>query len=324
MISIIKMQEILKNAFREETFLFQPAELYDPIRYTLSLGGKRIRPLLVLLGCDLFGGDIDKALAPAIGMEIFHNFTLLHDDIMDQASIRRGKDTVHKKWNSNIAILSGDTMLVLAYEYITKSEKEILPELFAVFNLTGRQVCEGQQFDMNFESREKVTLEEYIEMIRLKTAVLLGCSLKTGAIIARAPLSETEKMYRFGENLGMAFQLQDDLLDCFGDEGKFGKEIGGDILCNKKTFLYIKAFELAGPAETNALKFYFSNRQHDPSEKIREVKNIYKKLEVKEYTDALITSFFEKGLKFLNEVKVGEPAKSELYSFSKQLLNRES
>jgi geranylgeranyl diphosphate synthase type II len=275
------------------------------------------------MGCDLFGGPIDKALSPAIGIEIFHNFTLLHDDIMDQASIRRGKETVYKKWNTNIAILSGDTMLVLAYDFLSKSDPELLPELFSIFNLTGRQVCEGQQFDMNFESKEHVSLEEYIEMIRLKTAVLLGCSLKTGAIIAHAPQEEAEKLYKFGENLGLAFQLQDDLLDSFGNEEKFGKEIGGDIVCNKKTFLYLKAIELAGPAQLKELKKYFSGHPFDPQDKIEAVRNIYRQLNIPDSVYDLITAYFLKAMKFLEKVNADPASKAELIRFSNQLLKRE-
>ncbi len=323
MTPVSELREILSKAFLRETFSFKPDELYEPIRYTLALGGKRIRPMLVLMGCDLFGGNPEKALDPAIGIEIFHNFTLLHDDIMDQAPIRRGKETVYKKWNANTAILSGDTMLVLAYEYLSKADKELLPDLFAVFNLTGRQVCEGQQFDMNFELRTNVSLPDYIEMIRLKTAVLLGCCLKTGAILAHAPVEEAEKMYSFGECIGLAFQLQDDLLDSFGNEEKFGKEIGGDIMCNKKTFLYLKAFELAGPEELAILNNYFSGRHFSAEEKVREVRKVYDKLKVQDHTMVLINNYFSKAMQFLEDVKVPQEEKSELIALSNQLLNRE-
>jgi geranylgeranyl diphosphate synthase type II len=244
MYSLDFIQQRISSAFADARFLHEPIKLYEPISYTLDQGGKRIRPVLVLLACDLFGGDIEKAVFPAMGLEIFHNFTLLHDDIMDNAPLRRGQETVHKKWNDNTAILSGDTMFVLAYEYVAKTDAALLPEVLRLFNDTARKVCEGQQYDMNFETQEKVTIEQYKMMIRLKTAVLIACSLKLGAIIARAEPAEANKLYDFGIELGLAFQLQDDYLDTFGDVAIFGKEIGGDIITHKKTFLFLKAIEV--------------------------------------------------------------------------------
>ena len=218
--SIETLQEKIKKALKFESFDFKPLELYEPISYTLSLGGKRLRPVLTLMACDFFDGKIKNAIYPAVGIEIFHNFTLLHDDIMDEAPIRRGKETVYKKWDSNIAILSGDVMFALAYKYIAKADKKFLPEVLSVFNQTAIQVCEGQQYDMNFETAQNVTIQDYLKMIRLKTAVLLGASLKIGAIIANAGNHEKEEIYNFGLNIGLAFQLKDDLLDVFGNEQK--------------------------------------------------------------------------------------------------------
>jgi len=255
--SINELQDLIKKAFNPALFTHEPAELYDPITYTLNLGGKRIRPLLVLLGCDLFGGNIEKAMPAAIAIELFHNFTLLHDDIMDCAPLRRGQETVYKKWNTNIAILSGDTMFAVAYEYLSQSNPQVLPSALSEFTRTARLVCEGQQYDMNFEQQKLVSINDYLKMIRLKTAVLIGCSLKLGSILANVPDPETEKIYSFGENIGMAFQLQDDLLDVFGDEQKFGKEIGGDIVSGKKTFLLLKAFEIASQKERTELEKCF-------------------------------------------------------------------
>jgi geranylgeranyl diphosphate synthase type II len=317
------LQRKLNRIFASVKIISEPKELYDPIVYTLSLGGKRIRPLLVLAGCDLYGGDLDKVINVAIGIELFHNFTLLHDDIMDQAPIRRGKDTVHKKWNANIAILSGDTMFSLATEYISQTQATVLPEVLQVFTMTARQVCEGQQYDMNFESQENVSLPDYMRMIRLKTAVLIACSLKLGAIVAGANTEEKKKIYTFGENLGLAFQLQDDLLDTFGEENKFGKEIGGDIVAKKKTFLYVKALELAGDKQRKELLRCLSARSMTPDEKIRRVKNLYRLLHVEEITKAEISDWFDKALQCLDQMDVGQNDKKELRGFAKRLLNRQ-
>lgn len=244
----------IAHLIEELDFRKEPPELYDPIAYTMNQGGKRLRPLLTLLACDLFGGDIQKALYPALSIEVFHNFTLVHDDIMDRAPLRRGKETVYKKWNSDIAILAGDTMFALAYTYALKTDAEIVPEILTVFSKAAIEVCEGQQYDMNFEQLASVSIDEYIRMIRLKTAVLLGASLEIGAICARADQNDVRKLYQFGIELGIAFQLKDDLLDVYGDTEKFGKLSGGDIATNKKTFLYLKAMELANNKQNKELK----------------------------------------------------------------------
>ena len=321
--SISELQALIKKTIDSVSFSQEPADLHDPITYTLNLGGKRIRPLLVLIGCDLFNGDPEEAGSAALAIELFHNFTLLHDDIMDRAPIRRGKETVYKKWNTNVAILSGDTMFALACEYLSRSNPDVLPLALSEFTRTARMVCEGQQYDMNFESWKVVTIGEYLEMIRLKTAVLIGCSLKLGAILAKAPPCETTKIYTFGENIGMAFQLQDDLLDVFGDEQKFGKEIGGDILSGKKTFLLLKAYEIAPEKERSALDQCFSDRSIPAEEKIARVKNIYQSLNIREITLEEIEKYFSKALQSCDGINVAEKCKKVLGLFANELLKRD-
>ena len=324
MYSLNELHGKIAVAFTKQSFIGTPSELYEPIGYTLSQGGKRLRPLLVLLGCDLFDGDIEKAINPAIGIEIFHNFTLLHDDIMDKAPIRRGLETVYKKWNTNIAILSGDAMFITAYKYLTKADVNLLPELLKLFNKTAIEVCEGQQFDMNFETLKDVSIDDYLGMIRLKTAVLLGCSLKTGAIIAGASEEDLNNIYDFGVNIGIAFQLKDDLLDVYSDVEKFGKVTGGDIVTNKKTFLYLKAFELAKAERLSHLEKFFSLDEADSDIKINGVKAIYNELEIEAITIAEMQSYYDKALYNLNQINVPEERKKNLLSFAGQLMKRES
>ncbi len=236
MLSINQVQDLIKNEIEKSKFIKKPVNLYEPIEYTMEMGGKRIRPFLCLMATQLFNGDVNKAIKPALGLEIFHNFTLLHDDIMDNADVRRNKPTVHKKWNENVGILSGDAMLIEAYQYISQCDQDILPNLLKLFNEVALGVCEGQQYDMDFEKRTDVTVEEYLEMIKLKTAVLLAGSLKAGAIIAKATQAEAELIYNFGINIGIAFQLQDDYLDSFGDQNSFGKKLVATLLPIKKHF----------------------------------------------------------------------------------------
>jgi geranylgeranyl diphosphate synthase, type II len=317
------LQQIIKDRLDKLNFNQKPNELYDPINYILDLGGKRLRPALCLLACELFDGDIQQAISPALGIEIFHNFTLLHDDIMDEAPIRRGKPTVHIKWNPNVAILSGDTMMALAYEYIMKAPKEIQKEVFSVFNKTAIEVCEGQQYDMNFETQEEVSISDYLEMIRLKTAVLLAGSLKIGAIIGDANNQDAENLYLFGEKLGVAFQLKDDLLDAFSDENKFGKKTGGDIVTNKKTFLYLKAFEMADGKNIELLQVYFQNDFIDNSEKIARVKKIYRELGIEAATKKEIELYYNMALNYLDKVNVSPEKKSEILKFAYQLKQRD-
>lgn len=317
------LQQIIRDSIEKLDFNPKPKELYDPINYILDLGGKRLRPALCLLACDMVDGDIMKAIPPALGIEIFHNFTLLHDDIMDEAPIRRGKPTVHQKWNSNVAILSGDTMMALAYEHIMKAPNEVIQEVFSVFNKTAIEVCEGQQYDMNFETQKVVLISDYIEMIRLKTAVLLAGSLKIGAIIGGVNNEDADNLYLFGENLGIAFQLKDDLLDAFSDEDKFGKKTGGDILTNKKTFLYLKAFELAEGKNYESLQDYFQRDFNDHSEKINGVKKIYKELSVDNAINKEIDIYYNNAMEYLEKVNVLKEKKSELLKFTDQLKQRD-
>ncbi len=317
------LQEVIDEAFASTGFFRDPPELYDPIEYALRNSGKRIRPLLVLMGCDLFGGDIREALHPAMAMEIFHNFTLLHDDIMDRAPLRRGKETVYKKYDVNTAILSGDTMFVLAYEYIARTNPVVLPRILDLFNETARMVCEGQQYDMNYETTVQVTHDDYIQMIRLKTAVLLACSMKTGAILAGAPPGETEKAYKFGENLGLAFQLQDDWLDVFGDSSKFGKELGGDIITNKKTFLFLKAFELAREDMLIRLTQNFYDKEIPEREKVARITSIYRQLKVDEITRKEIEHYLARSLEWLDRISVDDSRKAELKDLAMEMLSRE-
>lgn len=275
MYSFKELQDVVQKEIDGLEFSTPPEGLFEPMKYILGIGGKRLRPILVLLSANLFKDDLKKVYLPAIGIEVFHNFTLLHDDVMDNAPIRRSKATVHEKWNSNVAILSGDAMSIKAYQYIVSCEDHHLRDVLTVFNQTALEVCEGQQFDMEFEDRRDVQINEYLEMIRLKTAVLLGGSLKMGAVMGDADAKDAELLYNFGVNLGMAFQLQDDYLDVFGNQDVFGKKIGGDILCNKKTFLLIKAFELAKGDDKKELEGWISAKDFNPEEKISAVRAIY-------------------------------------------------
>lgn len=322
--SIQELQQKITATFTTENFLSEPAALYEPIVYALGQGGKRIRPLLVLMSADLFGGSVDEAVKPSIGVELFHNFTLLHDDIMDHAPIRRGRPSVHVKWNPNVAILSGDTMFVMAYDYICQVRKEILPQTVALFNDTARKVCEGQQFDMDFETQKEVSIDDYLQMIRLKTAVLLACSVKLGAILAGADEEETRTIYEFGDQLGMAFQLQDDYLDIFGDTSKFGKEIGGDIVTNKKTYLYLKAFETARGDDLIRLTSCFADKELDPGTKVSRIKEIYSRLGIDRMTRDLVEEYLSRALDCLNRLRAEESRKNGLRQLALEMLNRES
>ncbi|WP_461641226.1 polyprenyl synthetase family protein [Labilibaculum euxinus] len=322
MYSFNELHEIIEKEIDGLEFSAPPEGLFEPMKYILGIGGKRLRPILVLLGANLYKDDLSKVCLPAIGIEIFHNFTLLHDDVMDNAPIRRKKKTVHEKWNSNVAILSGDAMSIKAYQYIGSCEDKYLRDVLTVFNQTALEVCEGQQFDMEFEDRNDVKIEEYLNMIRLKTAVLLGGSLKMGAIMGDASSKDAELLYHFGVNLGMAFQLQDDLLDVFGDEAVFGKKIGGDILSNKKTFLLINALETASGDVEKELKFWITTKSFNPEEKIKAVGTIYEQLNVREYSQNKIENYFALCLEYLDKVDVDAEKKKELYSLVKGLVDR--
>ncbi|MDQ3051336.1 MAG: polyprenyl synthetase family protein [Bacteroidota bacterium] len=300
-----------------------PRDLYEPITYMLSLDAKRMRPVLVLCGCELFDGDLNKALQPALGIEVFHNFTLLHDDIMDKAPLRRTKQTVHEKWNVNIAILSGDTMFVKACQLMMQVDTMIVKPVMELFHQTAIEVCEGQQMDMDFEKLQDVSLADYLTMITNKTAVLLGASLKTGALIAGASATDADHIYEFGKNIGVAFQLKDDILDVFGDDKKFGKLKGGDIVANKKTFLLLKCLELASGSEAAALHQWLSAENSDPAEKVNAVTAIYRKLNVKELAESEMDNFFMESLNHLNAISVAEDRKSILKEFAEKLMVRE-
>ena len=296
--------------------------LFEPMKYILSIGGKRLRPVLVLMAANLFQDNLEKVYLPAIGIEVFHNFTLLHDDVMDNAPIRRNKATVHEKWNSNVAILSGDAMSIKAYQFIVSCENKYLSSVLNVFNQTALEVCEGQQFDMEFENRTDVCVDEYLNMIRLKTAVLLAGSLKMGAIMADADEEDADALYHFGLNLGMAFQLQDDLLDTFGDESVFGKKIGGDILCNKKTYLLIKAQELAKGDAKIEIEKWIGEGEFNPEEKIAAVRKIYEDLNVRDLAELEIDIYFNLCQDYLASVNVDDKKKENFSLLVKGLINR--
>lgn len=297
--------------------------LYDPISYTLDLGGKRIRPVLTLMSNLMFGGTNEQAISAALAIEIFHNFTLLHDDVMDHAEIRRGKPTVHKKWNENSAILSGDAMLIVAYQHLSKTNPDKLPLVLQVFSQTALEVCEGQQFDMEFETRSDVTASEYLEMIRLKTAVLLGCALKIGAIIGGADENQQEAIYKFGELIGLAFQLKDDLLDVYGDVSKFGKNIGGDIVSNKKTYLLIQALHHANAHQKEALNTWIQSVDFDRDVKIKAFTEIYNQIGVKQIAETLMTEYYNEALNYLKKLGLETEKTAPLLNLAEKLMYRE-
>ncbi|MBR5843345.1 MAG: polyprenyl synthetase family protein [Bacteroidaceae bacterium] len=315
--------DIINNALDNIEYPQQPDSLYAPIRYELTLGGKRIRPVLMLMACELFGGDINQAIKPAVGLEIFHNFTLLHDDVMDKSDLRRGQPTVHKMWDENHAILSGDAMQIIATQHMTQVAPRFMPAVIETFLKTALEICEGQQFDMEFESRKDVTTDEYINMIRLKTAVLLGCALKIGAIIAGAPIAQANSLYHFGENLGLAFQLQDDYLDVYGDPIIFGKNIGGDITNDKKTFMLIEAMRLAEGKDADTLKQYIGNNDAEPREKIDAVINVYNNLGIDKLCKEKAETYYNAALTCMDEILVPEDRKLPLLALAKSLMNRD-
>lgn len=299
-----------------------PKSLYEPIRYVLSMGGKRIRPVLMLLGYNLYKEDTDKILMNAIALETYHNYTLLHDDLMDQADLRRGHETVHKKWDANTAILSGDSMLVLAYERMAQCDSRHLADVLRLFTTTALEIGEGQQYDMEFETRDDVREEEYIEMIRLKTSVLLACALKIGAILADAPAEDADSLYKFGEQIGLAFQLQDDYLDVYGDSKVFGKKIGGDITSNKKTFMLINAFTHADEAQRQELEKWVNAKSFDREEKIAAVTRLYNEIGIDKMAQDKIAYYFEQSKKYLDAVQVPAERKEELLKYAQRMMKR--
>ncbi len=321
---ILNYINTIEEAFKEMASKKNPAELYEPITYALSMGGKRIRPALLLLANDLFGGKQENALNAALAIEVFHNFTLVHDDIMDEAPLRRGKTSVYKKWNTNIAILSGDVMLVQAIQLLIKNNEAHLSEVLEIFNKTAIEVCEGQQFDMNFETSTTVTIDDYLQMISLKTAVLLGCSLKIGAIIANAQKEDTNHIYEFGKNLGIAFQLMDDVLDLYGDPDKFGKRIGGDIIANKKTYLLLKAMELASGKTKKDLEFCLTSKVLDDEAKVHKMKTIFNELNIKKLATDEMNLFYNTAISHLDSINAPNEKKLVFENFAKSLMNREN
>jgi geranylgeranyl diphosphate synthase type II len=314
----------IETVLQTEIVLKEPNLLYEPIVYSLSQGGKRIRPLLTLMSCEMFGGDIEKALYPAVGVEIFHNFTLLHDDIMDKAPIRRGQPTVYKKWNDNVAILSGDAMFAIAYDFLIRTDSNHVQRVIQAFNRVAIGVCEGQQYDLDFETQDNVTIPEYINMIRLKTSVLVGGALEIGGIIAHASDSDLKHLYAFGENIGLAFQLQDDWLDVYSDVNVFGKVHGGDIAVHKKTFLYLKALELANTEQSKQLKHYFSSTNFDAEEKFKAVLSIYNELNIGEHTKSEMQRYQDLAMKALSQISVSEQSKQPLKQLAENLMTRQT
>jgi len=323
----VNIPESIQERVKKEIDFFckslpkEPGELYEPMRYMLSLGGKSIRPVLLLLTCKMFKGEVKNALPAAIAIELFHNFTLIHDDITDNSPLRRNSPTVHIKWNSNVALLSGDALLIKSYQQLNKTPAKYLSSIFQLFNDAALKVCEGQQFDMNYETKNRVTIEEYLNMIRLKTAALFSASMEMGATLAGASGADCRKMKITGESLGMLFQLKDDMLDVFGKPGKTGKQSGGDIIQDKKTFLLIKAFELAKGKTKNELNSLIGNTKIPAAEKVKRVKNIYEDLGVEEYANKQMLLYFSSAKKSLAPIKT--PEKDILLALVESLLDRE-
>ncbi|WP_299835074.1 polyprenyl synthetase family protein [uncultured Tenacibaculum sp.] len=317
-----KYQQSFLNYLNNQDFNREPKNLYAPVDYILQLGGKRLRPILTLIASDIISGSFEQALPAAMAVETFHNFTLVHDDIMDEAPLRRGKETVHQKWDINTGILSGDAMLILAYQYFENYEPVIFQKLAKLFSKTAIEVCDGQQLDVDFETRNDVTIDEYIKMITLKTSVLVGAALKMGAIVAEASDDQADELYAFGVNLGIAFQLQDDFLDTFGNHETFGKQIGGDIIENKKTFLYLKCLEVANENDQEKLKFFFNQKLEDNGTKIAEVTRIFEQNDIPNLTQDLIKDYTNKSFENLKRLNISESARESLINFGKNLMVR--
>ena len=319
---IEKYNLALQEYLSEVVNIREPVQLYEPIKYIVSLGGKRLRPVLTLMACDFFNANFKKALPAALALELFHNFSLIHDDIMDEAPMRRGKETVHQKWNLNTGILSGDAMLILAYQLFEGYDPVMFSDLAKLFSETALKVCEGQQYDVDFEDRNDVTISEYINMIDYKTAVLLGASMKMGAIVAGASEESKELSYEFARNLGIAFQLQDDYLDAFGNPKTFGKQIGGDIIANKKTYLYLKTLQNSSKEEADELGILFSEKPLDPSAKIERVLTLYKNSGAVEATIQEISNYTQKANTTINQLDISKENKQSLLLFGEMLMNR--
>ena len=322
MLSLEEYRKLANDEIAAIPYPATPNGLYEPIAYTMDLGGKRLRPALVLMACEAMGGDVKKAVKPAVGLELFHNFTLLHDDVMDNADVRRGKPTVHRRWNDNTAILSGDAMLTMSSQYVAQVEPAVLPEMIRLFNQTAMEIYEGQQYDMDFEVRNNVTIEEYIDMIRLKTSVLIGCACKMGALIAGASEANAQALYETGLYLGLAFQLQDDVLDVWGDEATFGKAIGGDIMNNKKTFLLIGTMQKAQGDDANELRRWINNDYALRSEKVPAVTALYERLGMREAADEAIKRYDDMAFEALSKVEMSDEAREAFVQLIKGLVGR--
>ena len=320
--SIKHYQELISNHFQELIKVKEPVSLYEPIQYIIGLGGKRLRPVLTLMATEVFDVDCQKALSAATAVEVFHNFSLIHDDIMDDAPLRRGNETVHEKWNINTGILSGDAMLILAYQYFEAYEPKTFKELAKLFSKTALEVCEGQQYDVDFEQRDDVTIPEYLKMIEYKTAVLVGAAMKMGAIVAETSEENKNLIYDFGLNLGIAFQLQDDYLDAFGNPETFGKQVGGDIIENKKTYLYLKALEFSNATEKEQLLHLFSIQPSDNLDKINSVKDIFTTTGSSEATQKAIQEYTFKAFETLEKMNISEDKMELLKSFGENLMSR--
>lgn len=320
--AIAQYQQIIQDYFTQLSIVKQPKNLYEPIQYILSLGGKRMRPVLTLMAADVFNAECKKALPAAIAVEMFHNFSLVHDDIMDDAPLRRGNETVHEKWDVNTGILSGDAMLILAYQYFEEYEPDVFRDLAQLFSKTALEVCGGQQWDVDFEERSNVTIPEYLKMIEYKTAVLVGAAMKMGGIVARTTKENCDLIYDFGLNLGLAFQLQDDYLDAFGNPETFGKQVGGDIIENKKTYLYLKALQQCNPYQKERLLQWFAMQPEDTADKITDVKELFVATKADEATKAAIKDYTEKAFDILNRLEIDEDKKELLRSFGEFLMGR--
>jgi geranylgeranyl diphosphate synthase type II len=320
--TIFQYQEFISEYLQSQYEAREPKNLYEPIHYIIDLGGKRMRPVLTLMSAEVFDADYKKALPAALAVEVFHNFSLVHDDIMDDAPLRRGKQTVHEKWNINTGILSGDAMLILAYQYFEKYQPKIFRKLAKLFSKTALEVCEGQQWDVDFEERNDVSIPEYLKMIEYKTAVLVAAAMKMGAIIAEASKENANLIYDFGLNLGLAFQLQDDFLDAFGDPETFGKQVGGDIIENKKTYLYLKAVAFSGKEQQQRLRDLFSIQPKDNSDKIKEVKEIFISSGASEATQDAIQDFTLRAFDTLDKMNIGNAKKEILRAFGQNLMGR--
>mgnify|MGYP001583076931 FL=1 len=319
---ILHYQKDFIDYLESKKWINEPKNLYEPIDYIIKLGGKRIRPVLTLMAADIFSGGYQKAMPAALAVEVFHNFTLIHDDIMDDAPLRRGKETVHEKWNVNTGILSGDAMLILAYQYFENYEPIVFQKLAKLFSKTALEVCDGQQLDVDFETRNDVTINEYIDMIRLKTSVLVAAALKMGAIVSETTEENANLIYDFGLNLGLAFQLQDDYLDTFGDPETFGKQVGGDIIENKKTYLYLKSLEVANEVDRSKLQFFYNQKLKDNSIKIAEVTRIFEVNDIPDLIKEQIKNYTDKAFRTLSAMNISEENQQGLKNFGLWLMNR--